>query len=506
MYRKNSNDLIKHIDFIFIDIVCFLLALCLAFLLKFQRFDFYSDPLYLEMGILIVALTVTFAGLGTNYRGILLRGYLIEIRKTTQHVSLVLAAYLVFSFLTKRAELLSRELMLWFYVCSLILIYIGRCLWKKGVIRIYRATQARKVVLMSDREGAERLLSEFRQRKFLDFTVVGIFLLEEASSDKETKGQQEEESHHKNCAVEGELNADEVIDGFPVVARTFREASDFIEKNIVDELIYIEPAGNTLYAQRILEMAEIMGLTLHMKVNQLERLAGEKTIEEMGGISFVSSCVKLVSFYDVAAKRLMDIAGSLVGLVLTALIGIVIVPMIFLADPGPVFFSQLRVGKNGRRFKMYKFRSMYRNAEEQKKQLMANNDMKQGQMFKMKDDPRVIGSGKDGKTHGIGWFIRTYSLDELPQFWNVLKGDMSLVGTRPPTVEEWETYQTHHRIRMSIRPGMTGLWQISGRSNITDFEEVVRLDTEYIRNWSIWEDLKILLQTVYVVMRQVGAR
>ena len=178
MYRKNSNDLIKHLDFIIGDILWLLLALCLSFFIKFDRPDFYSNPLYREMAILIVPITVAFAGLGVNYRGILLRGYLIEVRKTAQHVSMILAAYLVYSFLTKRADLLSRELMLWFYLLSLVFMYVGRCLWKKVVVRIIRFTQARKVVLMSDREGAGRLLSEFRQRRFLDFTVVGLFLLE----------------------------------------------------------------------------------------------------------------------------------------------------------------------------------------------------------------------------------------------------------------------------------------------------------------------------------------
>jgi len=139
---------------------------------------------------------------------------------------------------------------------------------------------------------------------------------------------------------------------------------------------------------------------------------------------------------------------------------------------------------------------------------MEQNKISDGMMFKMDDDPRIIGSekkDKNGKPRGIGNFIRKTSLDEFPQFWNVLKGDMSLVGTRPPTLDEWEKYDLHHRVRMSIKPGITGLWQISGRSDITDFEEVVRLDREYIQNWSIWLDFKILFKTVGVVLRHEGA-
>ena len=148
-------------------------------------------------------------------------------------------------------------------------------------------------------------------------------------------------------------------------------------------------------------------------------------------------------------------------------------------------------------------------AEERKKALMEQNNIADGLMFKMDDDPRIIGSEKkdrNGNPRGIGNFIRNTSIDEFPQFFNVLKGDMSLVGTRPPTLDEWEKYDLHHRVRMSIKPGITGLWQISGRSDITDFEEVVRLDREYIQNWSVWLDLKILFKTVGVVLRHEGAK
>lgn len=147
-------------------------------------------------------------------------------------------------------------------------------------------------------------------------------------------------------------------------------------------------------------------------------------------------------------------------------------------------------------------------AEERKKDLMAQNKVSDGMMFKMDFDPRIIGNKilPDGtKKTGIGQFIRKTSIDELPQFWNILKGDMSLVGTRPPTLDEWEKYEPHHRARMSFWPGLTGLWQVSGRSNITDFEEVVRLDTQYIGEWSVKGDIKIILQTAVGVLKNEGA-
>ncbi len=157
----------------------------------------------------------------------------------------------------------------------------------------------------------------------------------------------------------------------------------------------------------------------------------------------------------------------------------------------------MRIGKNGRIFKMYKFRSMYMDAEERKKELMKQNKIKDGMMFKMDNDPRII--------KGIGHFIRNHSLDEFPQFFNVLKGDMSLVGTRPPTIDEWEKYSPRHRIRMAAKPGITGMWQISGRSDITDFEDVVKLDEDYIRTWSFGLDFKIILKTVKGMVSGDGA-
>ena len=183
-------------------------------------------------------------------------------------------------------------------------------------------------------------------------------------------------------------------------------------------------------------------------------------------------------------------------MVATLIATLIFGPIIYFQSPGPVFFTQERVGRNGRRFKIIKFRSMYADAEERKTELLAQNEM-QGLMFKMEDDPRVT---------PIGRFLRRTSIDELPQFFNILRGDMSLVGTRPPTVDEYEKYDSVHKSRLATKPGLTGLWQVSGRSQITDFDEVVRLDNEYIRNWSLWLDLKILWKTVAVVLRRKGAK
>ena len=185
------------------------------------------------------------------------------------------------------------------------------------------------------------------------------------------------------------------------------------------------------------------------------------------------------------------------GVFFTGILCLFIGPIIFIKSPGPIFFKQERIGENGRRFYIYKFRSMYLDAEERKKELMAKNNIKDGMMFKMDNDPRII--------KGIGHFIRNHSLDEFPQFWNVLKGDMSLIGTRPPTPDEWEKYELHHRSRLAIKPGITGAWQVGGRSDITDFEKVVQMDVDYIRHWSLSQDIKIIFKTIPAVFSGDGA-
>ncbi|MCD4755682.1 MAG: sugar transferase, partial [Deltaproteobacteria bacterium] len=195
-------------------------------------------------------------------------------------------------------------------------------------------------------------------------------------------------------------------------------------------------------------------------------------------------------------KRLLDIlVGGLGTLFCFAVLYPILGPAIRSNSPGPILFRQKRVGMHGRRFFLYKFRSMYEDAEARKAELVTNNEMK-GPMFKMAKDPRIT---------KVGRFLRKTSLDEFPQFWNVFRGEMSLVGTRPPTPEEVEQYDDWHRRRISIKPGITGLWQISGRSRIDDFNEVVKLDLQYIDEWCLRDDLKILWRTFWVLAARKGA-
>ncbi|MEC4805669.1 MAG: sugar transferase [Jaaginema sp. PMC 1079.18] len=192
-------------------------------------------------------------------------------------------------------------------------------------------------------------------------------------------------------------------------------------------------------------------------------------------------------------KRFIDILGALVGLAITALLTIPIAIAMYLDDPGPIFYSQTRCGLHGKPFRIWKFRSMIVDADCQKH--LVKNQAK-GLIFKNDNDPRIT---------RVGAFLRKTSLDELPQFWNVLQGDMSLVGTRPPTLDEVKQYEEHHWKRLEVKPGMTGQWQAHGRSRITDFEAIVCMDIEYQKKWTPLYDLQLIFRTIQVVIARDGA-
>ena len=307
-------------------------------------------------------------------------------------------------------------------------------------------------------------------------------------------------------SLDTDLTGTEIY-GIPIVADQ-KDVVEFACGEWIDE-VFIPPCDENEYPDQLVDAFIEMGITVHTGITKSgARPSGRRQVEKIGTYIVITTSMNYADSSKLTVKRMMDIAGGLVGCLITLLIMITVGPVIYINSPGPIFFSQERIGRNGRKFKMYKFRSMYMDAEARKKELMSQNKISDGMMFKLDFDPRIIGNKvlPDGrKKTGIGQFIRKTSLDEFPQFFNVLMGDMSLVGTRPPTLDEWEQYKPHHRARMAFRPGLTGMWQVSGRSNITDFEEVVKLDTEYINEWSLRLDLKILWKTVVGVFRNDGA-
>lgn len=286
--------------------------------------------------------------------------------------------------------------------------------------------------------------------------------------------------------------------------------TEYVQRHWVDEVLIAVTPGTGLPVEMV-EALNDMGITVHVRIDMLsmETVGVQQVVSKKGNMLLITNSRKFMSRRDAVLKRIIDILGGLAGCVLVGILYLWVAPKIKKESPGPVFFKQTRIGRNGRTFKIYKFRSMYLDAEERKKELMAKSNYQDGLMFKMDFDPRVIGNyiDEEGKEHrGIGDYIRRKSIDEFPQFINVLKGDMSLVGTRPPTPDEYEKYELHHKSRLSFPVGVTGMWQVSGRSEITDFEEVVKLDNQYIDNWSIGLDIRIILKTIGVVFKGKGAK
>lgn len=242
-----------------------------------------------------------------------------------------------------------------------------------------------------------------------------------------------------------------------------------------------------LFMKSIIEM----GLVLYVR-HPLRGIAEEPVILE-DGLWYTGGGYKKSTMNRIL-KRALDIVGSIVGLAVTALLFVFLAIPIAISTRDTPIFAQKRVGYHGRPMTIYKFRSMRRGAEREKKKLLEQNEM-QGNMFKMKDDPRITKLGK---------LLRATSIDEFPQFWEVFTGRMSIVGTRPPTLDEVANYEPHHKGRLNTKPGITGLWQVSGRNDVTDFEEVCRLDVEYIKNSSVLLDIKIIFMTVLTVFRHTG--
>ena len=302
---------------------------------------------------------------------------------------------------------------------------------------------------------------------------------------------------NKKDFTDDKLNADKYY--VDVVANKDTLLS-YITLNNVDEIfVYTKLIYTDTEVQKIISHAEEMGIKVNIRINLdlFDFLPKSFTkIDRIGTYYCVSISRNHISYRNRMLKHTLDYVGGLVGFILFCLAYCVLGPIIKIDSKGPILFSQNRVGRNGRIFKCYKFRSMRADAEVLKKKLMSQNEM-QGLMFKMENDPRIT---------KVGRFIRKTSLDELPQFINVLKGDMSLVGTRPPTVDEYEKYEPKHKARVSMMPGLTGLWQVSGRSDIKDFDEVVKLDMEYIDNASFWFDIKIILLTIKTVIFGRGAK
>ena len=361
--------------------------------------------------------------------------------------------------------------------------------------RQYLEHHTKKTIIITDNSSLEKAVYDIQKLNSEDCEIIGITSLSGKQADRfykvkilssnlKTQSSKDTDSSSKNPALES------------IKLKEFSlSILEYVKRHQVDLVIF---SVNHLVRRKIEHLIEAfseMGIDSLITIDSFAIETLETKLEDFGTTNVIRLSPRLFTDGELLLKRLMDIAGALVGCFICLIFGLIVAPLIFFEDPGPIIFKQKRVGRNGKFFYIYKFRSMYQDAEAKLQTLKDQNEM-QGFMFKMKNDPRITKIGK---------ILRKTSIDELPQFFNVLEGSMSLIGTRPPTVDEYNQYSAHHKRRISIKPGITGLWQVSGRSEITDFEEIVRLDCFYIDHWSITGDIKILLKTFAAVFTGKGS-
>ena len=480
MYKSTNQRWQFYIDFILLDMICLLFSLAISFnvfskitLLPWNTFCARVMTAAFISSMVISMVFDPFQGMAKrNYRGIWLAA--------GKHSMLVFAGLICYLYLFYNVDINLERIL----ITAFVIHFISSAL--SYAVRVYylrhNENVKRSMILITTesalRDDGAKWKKEFSGQIFLSGVVV---------VDADLRGQ--------------------IIHGLFVSGRR-EDVWTLACREWVDEVLIDLPLDDKRLPDLVGRLNR-MGIVTHVRMADESFQSGKKQfVERMGSMVVYTTSMNCISPAALLIKRIVDIAGGLVGLVLTGMLCLVFAPVIKLQSLGPVFFSQIRIGRNGRRFKMYKFRTMYLDAEERKKELMKFNRVQDGHMFKLTFDPRIIGNRilPDGtRKTGMMDLCRRLSLDEFPQFWNVLKGDMSLVGTRPPTVDEFEAYEPHHRARLACRPGITGMWQISGRSNITDFEKVVQLDTQYINEWKLSLDFKILCKTIVVLLKREGA-
>ncbi len=492
-----------------IDIVTLAFSNCIAYLLTryvFKKIDSTDTPCQW-----LIFISLNFAAFLISYFLFHTSVNLERRSKVSEFVGTLkndFLVYLIFVALlaTVKSPLINRRVMIG---CSLIIFvaitlisryYLKR--WLTGGYTHAKSKIASYVGVLTTKDRAEDFISGLKENWSINITGVALLdnFVENGRFTYDKNFEFGSEYTNEKIRTKKKIKFPHVVaEDVPVIATDIRFI-DWIRKTTLDEVFINLPYCESSDVSEIVEELEGMGVTVHLNVPVLDNLLDESTFNNINckiysGYPLATFAAAVHNGTELAVKRFVDIIGSIVGMILSIpIIAITAIPLL-IESPGPLFFKQERVGQNGRLFNIYKLRSMYKDAEKRKKELMAHNKM-DGLMFKMDNDPRIT---------KVGRVIRKLSIDELPQFINVFKGDMSLVGTRPPTVKEFEQYENRHKRRLSMRPGITGMWQVSGRSNINDFEDVVKLDCEYIDNWSLWLDIQILLKTVKVVLTHEGA-
>lgn len=455
---NQKNKIIEVYGLWFADLVTIAVSFIAATYIRFGNFrDMGDKEIHFQVCLVFLFFSTVYSFFLDWNRNFLKRSIAKEFAAVFRYNVLMILITQTIMYFLKWADVFSRWVMIYFAIINLLLSFGVHMAFKKTMKLHYKSDLSkRKLLVITQQNLAEAVKEKLTRNLDINYEIVQTVLIEEWQED-------------------------------------FLEKVTFM---VLDEVFIYTPKLSQQKVQEIIDAFDEMGVDCHYCVNLEGIWSDRSSIGNFGNYSVITYTRFQSSYKRMLIKRVMDIAGGLVGMLITLLFYPFVAIAIKIDSPGPVLFSQVRIGLNGRRFKIYKFRSMYLDAEERKKELEKQNEM-QGLMFKMENDPRITKVGK---------FIRKTSIDELPQFFNVLKGDMSLVGTRPPTADEFEKYNQYYRRRISMTPGLTGMWQVSGRSEIENFDDVVKYDLEYIDNWSLMLDIKILLKTVWVVVAGRGSK
>jgi exopolysaccharide biosynthesis polyprenyl glycosylphosphotransferase len=414
---------------------------------------------------LIWSIVFYLLGLYRSWRG---QGFWKETGSVFKAV-FISSLFLGFAVFALKYQFVSRIFILLFAFLDFLFIMLARAGTRKLILFSNRKVKNFRVILIvGTGESAVSLAQNIEKHKDLGLRILGFLSTGDGSPPQR-------------------------LNGYPVFGPA-RGLPQILEKEIVDEVIFAISQEELKKMDELFLLCEERGITARVAINFFPHSIARTHLEELDGLPLLTFTTTPKNELLLLLRRIFDFLGSLILILISSPVFLLIILAIRLESAGPAIYRQVRCGLNGRRFTFYKFRSMVQGAEVRKGELLTYNLMA-GPVFKMKNDPRVT---------RLGRFLRKTSLDELPQLFNVLRGDMSFVGPRPPIPEEVEKYEGWQRRRLSMKPGITGLWQVSGRNQIK-FDQWMKLDLEYIDNWSIWLDLKILIKTIPVVLLGKGA-